>query len=144
LAATRELINGTTVTHSLTVNLATGAPDLFIIPANLGASDKFFHEDVGNITIAGVQDVPYVGLKRTVLIAVVLQILFRWDQATGVLVEVTRSSSEFTQHLKLDKTNMWQAQPFGLPIDATVFYALIIAALVIVTAVVFFVLHRKK
>jgi hypothetical protein len=144
LEATRELINGTTATHSLTVNLETGAPDLFIVPADLEDSDTFFHEDIGNITIVGVQDVPYAGLKRTIVIAAVVQILFRWDRATGVLVEATQSASEFTQHLKIDKTNMWQAQTFGLPIDSTLLYALIIAAVCIVAVVGFFFLRKKR
>jgi ribosomal protein L14 len=144
LEATRELINGTTATHSFTANLETGAPDLFIVPADLEDSDTFSHADIGNITVAGVQDVPYAGVKRTIVIAVVIQILFRWDRATGVLVEATQSASEFTQHLKLDKTNMWQAQPLGLPIDSTSFYVLIIAALCIVAVLGFYVLRRKK
>ena len=144
LEATRELINGTTATHSLTVNLETGAPDLFIVPADLGEDDTFSHIDIGDITVAGVQDAPYAGVNRTIVVAVVIQILFRWDRATGVLLEATQSSSEFTQHLKLDKTKMWQAQPLGLPIDSTIFYALIIAAVGVVAVVVFFVLYRKK
>jgi hypothetical protein len=144
LEATRELINGTTATHSLTINLENGAPDLFIIPADLEDRDTFFHEDIGNVTIIGVQDVPYAGVKRTIVIAAVVTILFRWDRATGVLVEATQSSSEFTQHLKIDKTNMWQAQQFGLPIDSTLLYALIVAAVCIVAVVVFFVLRKKR
>ena len=144
LEATRELINGTTSTHSFTANLETGAPDLFIIPADLGDSDTFSHADIGNITVAGVQDVPYAGVKRTIVVAVVIQMLFRWDRATGVLVEATQSASEFTQHLKLDKTNMWQVQSLGLPIDSTGFYALIIAAVCIVAGVGFFVLRKKR
>ena len=144
LEATRELINGTTATHSFTANLETGAPDLFIVPADLEDNDTFFHAAIGDITVAGVQDVPYAGVKRTIVIAVVIQMLLRWDRATGVLVEATQSASEFTQHLKLDKTNMWQAQTSGLPIDSTTFYALIIAAVCIVAVVGFYVLHRKK
>ena len=142
--ATRELVNGTTDTHSVTANLATGAPDLFVIPANLDDGDKFFHEDVGNITIGGVHDGVYADIKREIIIAPVVQILFRWDRATGVLVEATQSSSEFTQHLMLDKTNMWQAQQLGFSIDSTGLYALLIATVAIVAVVVFFVLRRKK
>ena len=144
LEATRELFNGTRGTHSLTLDLETGAPDLVLIPANLDDGDKFYHEDVGNITVGGVQDASYAGAKRTILVTPVMQILFRWDRDTGVLLEATQSSTDFTQHLRVDKTNMWEAQPFGLPIDSTVFYALIIVAVGVVAVVAFLVLRKKK
>ena len=99
------MVNGTRGTHSLTLDLETGAPDLVLIPANLDDGDEFYHEDVGDMTISGVQEATYAGVKRTILVAPVIQILFRWDRDTGVLLEATQSSTDFTQHLKADKTN---------------------------------------
>ncbi len=142
--ATRELVNGTTGSHSVTVDLETGVPDLVLIPANLDDGDEFYHEVVGNITIIDVQDATYAGAKRTILLAPVTQVLYRWDRATGVLLEATQSSTGFTQHLLLDKTNMWGPQSSELPFDSTVFYTLILVAVVVVAVVVFVVLRRRK
>ncbi len=142
--ATRELVDGTSSSRSVTLDLETGAQDLVLIPANLGEGDVFYHEDVGNVTVSGVEEGTYAGAKRTMLVASVTQILFRWDQSTGVLLEASFSSIDFTQHLMLDKTNLWESQESGLPIDPTVFYALIIVAVVIVAVVVFVVLRIRK
>ena len=70
------------------------------------------------------------------------QTTYYWDEATGVLVEGNSSFTDFTMSTKVDKTNMWQAQIFGL--ESTVFYALVIVAVAILVAIVFFVIRRKK
>lgn len=109
----------------------------------MNKGDAFYHEDVGTIAIGGVEDAVYAGVKRTVVYATVLQIEYYWDKATGVLLEATQSTAEFTQNWKAEKTNMWQAQIFGL--DPTVLYALaIVVAVVIVAIITIFIIRRKK
>jgi hypothetical protein len=68
--------------------------------------------------------------------------MFYGDKSTGVLVEASSSFTDCTMNTKADKTNMWQAQIFGL--DSAVFYALVIAAVAILIVMAFFVIRRKK
>ena len=142
LKVERELLNGTSDTKSLPFYLETGAPDLIAIPANLNSGDTFFHEEVGNIAIGGVEDSIYAGAKRTVVYATVSQIVFHWDKTTGILLQADQYTTNFTQKWKAEKTNMWQAQMFGL--DPIVFYALIIVVIPLVATVAFFLFRRRK
>ncbi len=146
LDATIKYLNGTQKTESLTIDLGKGAPDLVIIPADLNTGDTFYSgdEDVGDITISGVEERTYADARRTVVYASVLQIEFYWDKATGVALEATQSLADYTQNMKADDTNMWEAQPSGLPIDSTAFYVLIVAAIVIVLFVVLLAMRRRK
>ena len=50
----RTLLNRTQDSKTVTFDLESGAFDLIIIPANLGAGDAVCHEDFGNFTIEGV------------------------------------------------------------------------------------------
>ena len=142
LNVSRKLLDLTQDSRNLTFDLETGAEDLIVIPADLNVDDRFFHENVGNITIGGVEDMAYAGARRTVVYATVSQIEFRWDKGTGFLLEATQSTAEFAQNWKADKTNMWQPQLFGL--DPIVFYVLIIVAIVIVATVAFFIIRGRE
>lgn len=146
LDATIKYLNGTQKTESLTVDLEKGAPDLVIIPADLNTGDTFYSgdEDVGDITISGVEERTYAGARRTVVYATVLGIEFYWDRATGVALEATQSLANYTQNMKADDTNMWEAQPSGLPIDSTAFYILVVAAIAITIYVALLVMRRRK
>ena len=95
----RELLNGTLDTRQLTFDLESGAEDLIIIPANLNNGDSFYHEAVGNITISGVEDETYAGVKRTVVYATGTQIMLYWDKATGVLLEAIQSTANLHNSL---------------------------------------------
>jgi hypothetical protein len=128
----------------VTLNLETGQlGDDFIIPANLNVGDTFFGKNAGNITITGVEQKTIAGATRTVVYASTSETMFYWDKSAGVLVEASSLFADYTMNTKTDKTNMWQAQIFGL--DSTVFYALVIGVTVIIAAVIaFFVMRRKK
>jgi hypothetical protein len=97
---------------------------------------------VGNMTISGVEERTCAGATRTIVSGATLQTTYYWDKATGVLVEGNSSFPDFTMNTKVDKTNIWQAQIFGL--DRTVFYALVIAAVAILVVIAFFFTRRKK
>jgi hypothetical protein len=100
------------------------------------------------VTIAGETASSYAGASRTAVYASFsqygTQLTYYWDKQTGVMVEASTTSGTMTGTAKATETNMWQAQPFGPPIDPLVLCALIIAVVVIVVAVVFLVIHRKK
>ena len=148
---TMNMSDGTQDTQTTSANIETGSGgNVFIIPADLKDGDTFHLEYYGDITISGVETRTYVGASRTVVQATAtpkeddVPIEFSWDRSTGVLVEVSQSQVNYTMSMKTDKTNMWQAQPFGLPIDPTLLYVLIIVAIVIVATVAFFMIRRRK
>jgi hypothetical protein len=143
LNVTTKFSNGTLWNEAITLNLETGQlGDDFIIPANLGDGDTFFDKRVGNITIGGVEERTCAGANRTVVYASTAETTFYWDRSTGILVAANSSFTDYTMNSKVDKTNMWQAQTSEL--DSTVFYALAIAAVAILTVIAFFVIRRKK
>ena len=135
--------DGTQEPKTATLNLESGQlGDDFLIPANLNAGDTFYDKNEGNMMISGVEERTYAGATRTVVFANTSQTKFYWDKSTGILLEATSSYTEYTMHTTADKTNMWQAQIFGL--DSTLFYALIIAAVAILSVIIIFVMRRKK
>jgi hypothetical protein len=143
LAVAAKLSNGSWLNETVPLNFETGQlGDDFIIPANLNSGDTFFDKWQGNITISGVEERTYAGATRTIVNGTTQQTTYYWDRATGVLVEGTSSFADFTMYTKVDKTNMWQAQIFGL--ESTVFYALAIAVAAILAVIAFFVIRRKK
>jgi len=124
-----------------TLNLETRQiGDGFIIPANLNAGDVFSESNDRNITISEVKEKTYMGANRKVLYANASQTQFYWDRSTGVLVEATSSYPDFTIITKVEKTNMWQTQIFG--IDPFVFIVPIIAVIVAVSAI--FLMRKMK
>jgi len=151
LRGTVEYSDGTQETPTTTADLEAGKlGDGFVIPANLTSGSTFYDENEGNITISGVEERTYAGARRTVVQATIRQgtsysqgtLSAHWDKSTGVLVEAAVLTSELTMHVKADKTNMWQAQLFGL--EPIVFYTLIIAVIAIVAVVAFLVIRRRK
>lgn len=138
-----EYSNGAQETVTSTLDLETGQlGDAFIIPANLDSGDTFLEKNEGHITISGVEERICAGAKRSVVYANTSRTMFHWDKLTGVLVEATSSTTDYTLTTKAYKTNMWQPQIFGL--DPTIFYVLIILAIATVATVVFFVMRGKK
>jgi hypothetical protein len=143
LNVTTEFSNRTLLNEMVALNLETGQlGDDFIIPANLNSGSTFFDKRMGDITIGGVEEKTCAGATRTVVYASTEETTFYWDRSTGILVAANSSFTDYTMNTKADKTNMWQAQLFGL--DPTVFYALVIAAVAILVVIAFFVLRRKK
>jgi len=138
---TVERLDGTSDTNSGTFDLKTGVLDLLLIPADLDVGDDFYHKDFGNITIAGKEEHSYAGGKRTVIYATIDQTALHWDKTTGILLQSDQSADNFTQKFLAVKTNMWQAQIFGL--KPTIFYVLIVAILAIIALVAVFLLKRR-
>jgi hypothetical protein len=140
---TAKYSNGTQEDLTATLNLETGQlGDDFIIPANLNSGDTFFDKNAGNITISGSEERTYAGATRTVVYAATPQTTYYWDKAIGVLVEGTSAFTNYTMNTKVDKTNMWQPQILGL--DPTVFYAVVVGAAVVITAVIALIAVRRK
>ena len=146
LNVTTKFSDGTLLNEMVTLNLETGQlGDDFIIPANLNSGSTFFDKRMGNITIDGVEDKTCAGATRTVVYASTPETTFYWDRTTGILVAANSTFTgefNYTMNTKAAKTNMWQAQMFGL--DPAVFYALVITAVVIFVVIAFFVIRRKK
>lgn len=144
LNITTKFADGTLINETVTLNLATGQlGDEFIIPANLNVGDSFFDKYHGTVTITKIEERTYAGATRTVISAIAAQSTYYWDKATGVLVEGISEFPDYTIHSMLEKTNMWQPQILGL--DPVVFYVLLIlVAILILAALAFLALRRKK
>jgi len=123
-----------------------------IIPANCEIGDLIYMTGYGNATITDETTGTYAGASRTVVYTSFYQssngyqYTYYWDKQTGVMVEATATASDANATVKATSTNMWQAQLFGLPIDPTIFYALVIAAIaaLIVAIAAIFMIRRKK
>jgi hypothetical protein len=139
---TSRFTTGTENTESSTLNLETGQiGDAFIIPANLNNGEAFLEQYEGTITISGVEEKTYSGAKRNVVYATTSHTKYYWDRATGVLVEGISTYSDFTLTTKVEKTNMWQPEKFGL--DPTVFIALITTVIAAILAI-FLILKMRE
>lgn len=142
-----NMSDGTENTQTTAVNIATGSGGLFVIPAEMKEGDTLYVEYMGNITISGVETRTYANTSRIVLYANMSQYditsTVYWDQATGILVEMSQPQGDYTMNVKAVATNMWQTQL----IDPTVFLMILIVIMVvigIVATVAFFAIERKN
>jgi len=136
------LSNGTQLSTDSTLNLQTGQLiDNFIIPANLAKGDQFYDSNVGNITIANVNEGTYAGATRTVVNATSGNNTYVWDQTTGIDVEGFSSGTNYTMHTLVVATNIWQSQvpEFNTTIIGSITF---FGAIAVVTVAV--VLTRKR
>lgn len=132
--------DGEMETKNDTWNLETdNVKEGFIIPANLNAG-KTLESNEGNLTVNDVKEETYAGANRNIVFANNSQTQFSWDRSTGVLVEADSSYPTFAIVTKIERTNMWQAQIFG--IDPFVFSVPIIATVIAVLA--FFMIRKVK
>jgi hypothetical protein len=119
--------------NGIALNLATGAiGDGFFIPTNLNPGDKYKSEYEGNITITGVEKLEAGGAERTVLSGVADQTNYFWDKQTGVMVAAKSDFNGFSISTKTSATNLWQPQILGL--NSNVFYAFVIAIVIILVS----------
>lgn len=126
--------------ENYTLNLETGQTgESFIIPANLNVGQDFKSND-DNIIISDIKEKNYAGANRNVVYANASQTQFYWDRSTGVLVEANSTYPDFAIITKVERTNMWQAQIFG--IDPFIFSVPIIAVVIAVLA--FFMIRKMK
>jgi hypothetical protein len=139
---TSRYADGSNETVSSTVKLDTGnIGEAFIIPANSDKEDTFSSYE-GTITISGVEETSCAGATRSAVYANTPETMFYWDRSTGFLVEANSSSSEFTMFTKVEKTNMWQPQIFGL--DQTVFIALVLVIVAVLVLAIFLIRKMRK
>jgi hypothetical protein len=139
VSITSMFTDGSNDTTKHTLNLQTGhLIDDFIIPANLNVGDTFADENLGNITITQNEVHNYAGAQRTVLSATEGNNTYVWDQATGVSVEGTSQTSEYTIHTEVSATNMWppmSSQGAGLESVIVVAVVLFLIILISITAI---------
>ena len=134
--------NESTEELNSTLNFETGQLiDDFIIPANLKTGDTFYDQNLGNVTISRAEEHEYAGATRTVLYASTSQNTYVWDQATGVSVEGTSQTPEYSIHTIVDKTNMWQPSE-GL--DVTAFYLVTVLVLIIIATIIVVAMWYRK
>lgn len=125
---------------------------IFVIPANSATGNSIYMSGYGNVTITDETTRTYAGAGRTVVYTNfsllthlgVAQLTYYWDKQTGILVEVSAILESATQTAKAMETNMWQAGPFGLPIDPTLFYILIISVAVVTAVGATTLVRRRK
>lgn len=137
-----DLLNGQEDSRSLTFNLELGAPDLIIIPANLSAGSEFYHKDLGNITIEGVEDYSLEGETRTLVYTTFTQLYFRWDRATGILIQADKVEDAFSQKYLAVKASLGQA--LISEFDPLMLYVPIILVIVVSIVASYFLLKRKR
>ncbi len=135
VAITSRFLGGKEETVTSILNIETGEiGDGFIIPANLREGDTFVKQIDGTVTISEVEKRTYANEKREVVTATTSSTEFYWDQLTGFLVEASSTYENFSIGSKMEKTNLWQAETFGLH-SVTV---IVLLVLVIVIFLAFF------
>jgi len=127
-----HMTNGSDVEQTLVGNIAAGSGNLtiFIIPSGMSEGDNFpgmmFGGDTSTLTITDTESKTYCGASRTVNIYSLTapavsgfsaSLAANWDQATGVLVELSMQMSMTGQSMDMKvlatETNMWSSGIFG-------------------------------
>ena len=123
--------NGSDVEQTLVGDIAAGSGNLtiFIIPSGMSEGDNLpgtMFGDFGALTVTDTESKTYCGSSRTVNIysfsppamsGLSASISANWDQATGVLVELSMQMSMTGQSMDMKvlatETNMWSSGIFG-------------------------------
>ena len=124
--------NGSDIEQTLIGNVATGSGNLtiFMIPSGMQEGDAFpsrlFGDQATTLTVTNTETKTYCGTSRTVNIYSLTapstngfsaSIAANWDQATGVLVEISMHMSMTGQSMDMKvlatETNMWSSGIFG-------------------------------
>ena len=131
IAITSRYFDGREETVTSILNIETGEiGDGFIIPANFSEDDTFMKQFDGTVRISRVEKRTYANEKRDVVTATTSSTEFYWDQHTGFLVEASSTYENFSIASKMEKTNLWEAEQFGLnSITVIVFVGLVIVIL---------------
>lgn len=115
LNQTTNYSNDTQTTDTMTVNLAIESVyiNAGIIPTNLTVGSIFYDENVGAITISGVEERTCAGARRTVVFAhmPIVGDTYYWDKLTGVLVEAHLGQKYYALWMTANHTNIWEAVP---------------------------------
>ena len=146
-----EMLNGTTTTNTYTYDLKTGVMQLLVVPAGLTYADVFYHENYGNITIAGTEEGIYAGGTRTAFYATFNEIKVYWDKPTGIFLqseqEILNDNNETIQQtVTISATNRWADSNASdnSEIDQIVFYAKVIAVVAVVAIIAVLLLRMIK
>lgn len=145
---TYEMLNGTTTTNSFTYDLKTGVMNFLVVPAGLKYADVFYHEDYGNITIAGSEEGTYAGGTRTAFYATINNITVYWDKPTGIFLQSKQvlNDTDITQTVTISATNLWidPNTTDNSEMDQIVFYAKVIAVVVVVAIIAVMLIRTMK
>lgn len=113
-----------------------------VISANRTIGDSVYVAGYGNVTIEDEATRTYAGANRTVVYSSFspseAQVTYYWDKLTGVMVELSSTSPDFTATAKAAATNMWETTTIRMP-----WWPWIIVALVAVGLVISFVRRRR-
>ena len=154
---TARYANGTVDSAVWKFNFTDGNVEGWIIvPSNLGPGDTFYDSAIHtgkpvNVTVQGQEQKTVLGATRTITCASDSFRHKQWDKATGMFVgaserfkNVTNKDGWYIEDLtvttKAIATNMWLPQILGL--NQTVFYALVIACILLTISVV--ILFARK
>ena len=163
-----QMNNGTEITQTLTGDVATGQGDLaiFIAPSGMQKGDAFpgtmFGTGTMSLTITDTVSRTYAGASRTVNMyslsmpptsGFTATIAAYWDQATGILTELSMSMTTPQQSMDMKvlatETNMWTSGIFGFnltsdPLLNTLILVGIIAAVAGGAAATVLVIMRRS
>ena len=146
-----DYLNGTREIEVYTADISVRSAidfGMFVIPSSLPDSGTFYSgsEAFGNLTVEGVEERTYAGAKRVTVHSTLGgnngSSTGTWDKETGVLLEMNDVRPDYSLNVKAERTNIWQPQIFG--IDQSIFYTLVILAVVVIVLVSILVLRRKK
>jgi uncharacterized repeat protein (TIGR02543 family) len=143
---TQRLSDGTQQSDTATVDIASNIEILdlagVVIFANRTTGDSVYIAGYGNVTIEDEAIRTYAGANRTVVYTSIwpteAQVTYYWDKLTGVLVELSSTSPDFTATAKVEWTNMWGTTAIRMP-----WWPWIIVAVVAVGLVIFFLRRRR-
>jgi hypothetical protein len=143
---TQRLSDGTEESDTATFNIIANieVPELggIIIPADRAIGEYVYVAGHGNVAIEDEVIKTYAGANRTVIYTsfwpTEAQVTYYWDKSTGVMVELSSTSPDFTATARAVATNMWETGTIGIP-----WWPWIIVGVVAVGLVIFFV-RRKR
>jgi uncharacterized repeat protein (TIGR02543 family) len=142
---TQRVSDGTQQSDTASIDIANIEDPLLagiVIFANRTTGDPVYIAGYGNVTIEDEAIRTYAGTNRTVVYASIwpteAQVTYYWDKLTGVLVEVSSTSLDFTATAKATATNMWETTAIRMP-----WWPWIIVAVVAVGLVIFFLRRRR-
>jgi len=146
---TQHLSDGTEESETTTVDIVSNieVPELggIVIPANLTTGDSVYVAGYGNVAIENESTKICAGTNRTVVYTSFrpsedseADVIYQWDKLTGVLVELSSISPDFTAIAEVTATNMWGTTTVGM-----LWWPWVIVGVVIVGLVIFLVRRRK-
>ena len=134
--------------HNVRLNNGIEIPMLagIVISANLTTGDPVYIAGYGIVAIEGEAIETYAGGNRTVVCANFTPdenqvVTYCWDKLTGVMVEVSSTTTDFTATASATETNMWKsAEAATAPMP---WWPWIIVGVVAVGLVIFIVRRSK-